>query len=179
MSIEERMDKAIESISREWAKIRTGIATPSLLDDVTVDYFGAPTPISHVSSISIPEPRMLMIAPWEKKMLEDVERAIHKSNLGLTPVNDGIAIRISIPPLTTERRQEFAKKVRKHAEDGRIAIRNIRRDENDTTKKEFKAEGMSEDLLKDALEDIQKTTDAFIKRVDELAVAKEAEILKV
>ncbi|MGL1901788.1 MAG: ribosome recycling factor [Fibrobacterales bacterium] len=179
MSIEERMDKAIEAVSREWAKIRTGIATPSLLDEVTVDYFGAPTPISHVSSISVPEPRLLQITPWEKGMLDVVEKAIHMANMGLTPVNDGTVIRISIPPLTTERRQEFAKKVRKLAEDARIAVRNIRRDENDKTKKEYKAEGMSEDDLKGALDEIQSITDGFIKRIDVLCSAKEEDILKV
>jgi ribosome recycling factor len=179
MSIEERMEKAIEATRREWAKIRTGVATPALLDGVSIEYFGAQTPISHVASIKAPEPRTLAIAPWEKDMLGEIEKAILASNLGLNPSNDGSIIRLVLPVLTQERRVELSKKVRKVSEEGKIAVRNIRRDENDKFKKEAKELGISEDEIKGELEEIQKITDGFVKNIDDLSAAKEADIMTV
>jgi ribosome recycling factor len=179
MAIEERMEKAIESCRREWSKIRTGMATPSLLDNVMVDYYGTPTPITHVANVAVPEARVIAISPWEKEMFGPIEKAIFESNLGLTPQSDGSFIRLNLPILTGERRIELAKQARKVGEEAKIAIRNIRRDENDTLKKDGKEVGMSEDVIKDELEEIQTTTNSFIKRVDELYSEKEADILKV
>jgi ribosome recycling factor len=179
MSIEERMEKAIEATRREWAKIRTGVATPALLDGVSIEYFGAQTPISHVASIKAPEPRTLAIAPWEKDMLGEIEKAILASNLGLNPSNDGSIIRLVLPVLTQERRVELSKKVRKVSEEGKIAVRNIRRDENDKFKKEAKELGISEDEIKGELEEIQKITYGFVKNIDDLSAAKEADIMTV
>ena len=179
MSVAERMEKAIEATKRDWAKIRTGIATPAVLDEVMIDYYGAPTPIQHVANITVPEPRVLMIVPWEKPMLEAIEKAILMANLGFNPQNDGENIRITMPALTSERRAELAKQVRKISEDGKVAIRNIRRDENEKLKKEAKEVNMSEDDLKDELADIQKDTDSFIAKLDKLCEEKEADVLKV
>ena len=131
----EKMDKAIEATEREFAKVRAGKATPAILNDVRVDYYGTPTPISQVAKVSVPEPRMLLVTPWEKTMVDPIDKAILAANIGLTPMKDGNCIRVSLPILTTERRQELAKIVRKHAEEGRVAIRNIRRDANDAIKK--------------------------------------------
>ena len=179
MSIQERMEKTVESTIKEWSKVRTGVANGSILDDVMVDYYGTPTPVTHLAAISTPEPRVLAIAPWEKPMLAEIEKAIYGSNLGLTPSNDGSLIRLTFPILTSERRQELAKQCRQIGEDAKIAIRNIRRDENDKTKKDGKEEGLSEDIIKDELEQIQKITDVFAKKIDELASEKEASIMKV
>ena len=179
MEIKERMQKAIESCQNQWSKVRAGNATPSILDGVMVDYYGSPTPISHVANVSIPEARVIAISPWEKEMFGPIEKAIFESNLGLTPMNDGSFIRLNLPILTQERRQELAKQARSIAEDGKVALRNIRRDENEKLKKMAKEEGMSEDLVKDELEEIQKMTDQFVAEIDTLLAAKEADILKV
>lgn len=179
MEIKDRMEKAVESCRREWAKVRTGNATPAILEGVMVDYYGAPTPISHVANVSIPEARVIAISPWEKEMFGPIEKAIFESNLGLTPMNDGSFIRLNLPILTQERRKELAKQARSIGEDGKVAIRNIRRDENDKLKKEGKEAGLSEDLIKDELDEIQSITDSFVKRIDELTAEKEADILKV
>lgn len=179
MDIKERMEKAVESCRREWTKVRTGNATPSILEGVMVDYYGTPTPVTHVANVSVPEARVIAISPWEKEMFQPIERAIYESNLGLTPMNDGSFIRLNLPILTQERRLELAKKARGIAEDGKVAIRNIRRDENDKLKKEGKEAGLSEDLIKDELEEIQQITDSFIKTIETLVDEKEADILKV
>jgi ribosome recycling factor len=179
MDINERMDKAIEATQREWAKIRTGIATPSILDSVRIDYYGTPTQISHLANISVPEARILQVVPWERNLLGAIEKAILSSNLGLNPSNDGGSIRISLPILTDERRQELAKQVRKITEEGRIAIRNIRRDENDRIKREAKDNDTSEDEVKKDLDQIQKLTDQVIAKLDELSKEKESDILSV
>ena len=131
----EKMDKAIEATEREFSKIRAGQASPAILNDVRIDYYGTPTPISQVAKVSVPEPRMLLVSPWEKTMVDPIEKAILAANIGLTPMKDGNCIRVTLPILTAERRQELAKIVRKHAEEGRVAIRNIRRDANDAIKK--------------------------------------------
>lgn len=171
-----KMEKAIESTQREFARIRAGQATPAILNDVRVDYYGTPTPIGNVAKISVPEPRMLMVAPWEKNLTEAIEKAILAANLGVTPMRDGNSIRVSMPILTAERRQELAKIVRKHAEEGRVAIRNIRRDAMDGIKK---SKDIPEDQSKKLQDEIQKTTDKYIAKIDEMAAAKEADLLKV
>jgi len=172
----QKMEKAIEATEREFSKIRAGLATPAILNDVRVDYYGTPTPISQVAKVSVPEPRMLLVAPWEKNMVDIIEKAIYAANIGLTPMKDGNSIRVSLPILTTERRQELAKIARKHAEDGRVAIRNIRRDANDSIKKDKE---MPEDEAKKQQDEIQKATDKYIGMIDSLLAAKEADILKV
>ncbi|MBO7501338.1 MAG: ribosome recycling factor [Fibrobacterales bacterium] len=178
-SVEERMEKAVENCQREWAKIRTGLATPNILDGINVDYYGTPTPILHLASVKATEPRVLSIIPWEKPMLGPIEKAIFASNLGLTPTNDGSCIRLTFPMLTGERREELTKVVRKVAEEGRVAVRNVRRDENESLKKQSKEEDWPEDMLKGETDKVQKITDRFIAKIDELCAAKEADILKV
>lgn len=172
----EKMDKAIEATEREFAKVRAGKATPAILNDVRVDYYGTPTPISQVAKVSVPEPRMLLVTPWEKTMVDPIDKAILAANIGLTPMKDGNCIRVSLPILTTERRQELAKIVRKHAEEGRVAIRNIRRDANDAIKKN---KDLPEDEVKKLQDEIQKATDKAIAQIDALLAEKEADILKV
>ena len=172
----EKMAKAIEATEREFTKIRAGQASPAILNDIRIDYYGTPTPISQVAKVSVPEPRMLLVAPWEKQLVDLIEKAIYAANIGLTPMKDGNSIRVSLPILTTERRQELAKIARKHAEDGRVAIRNIRRDANDAIKKDKE---MPEDEAKKQQDEIQKATDKAIAKIDALLAAKEADILKV
>ena len=172
----EKMDKAIEATEREFAKVRAGKATPAILNDVRVDYYGTPTPISQVAKVSVPEPRMLLVTPWEKTMVDPIDKAILAANIGLTPMKDGNCIRVSLPILTTERRQELAKIVRKHAEEGRVAIRNICRDANDAIKKN---KDLPEDEVKKQQDEIQKATDKAIAQIDALLAEKEADILKV
>ena len=178
-SVEERMEKAVENCQREWAKIRTGLATPNILDGINVDYYGTPTPILHLASVKATEPRVLSIIPWEKPMLGPIEKAIFASNLGLTPTNDGSCIRLTFPMLTGERREELTKIVRKVAEEGRVAVRNVRRDENDSLKRQAKDEDWPEDMLKGETDKVQKLTDRYIAKIDELCAAKEADVLKV
>ena len=156
---EEKMDKTIEALKRELSSIRTGRASTSLLDRITVDYYGTPTPVKQVANVSVPEPRMITIAPWEPKMLGEIEKAILKSDLGLNPNNDGKIIRLEIPQLTEERRKELSKKVSKIAEDSKVVIRNIRRDANETIKKMEKKKEVTEDDSKEGQENIQKLTD--------------------
>jgi ribosome recycling factor len=172
----EKMDKAIEATEREFAKVRAGKATPAILNDVRVDYYGTPTPISQVAKVSVPEPRMLLVTPWEKTMVDPIDKAILAANIGLTPMKDGNCIRVSLPILTTERRQELAKIVRKHAEEGRVAIRNIRRDANDAIKKN---KDLPEDEVKKQQDEIQKATDKYIAKIDAILAEKEADLLKV
>ena len=172
----DKMDKAIEATEREFAKVRAGKATPAILNDVRVDYYGTPTPISQVAKVSVPEPRMLLVTPWEKTMVDPIDKAILAANIGLTPMKDGNCIRVSLPILTTERRQELAKIVRKHAEEGRVAIRNIRRDANDAIKKN---KDLPEDEVKKQQDEIQKATDKYIAKIDAILAEKEADLLKV
>ena len=170
------MNKAIEATEREFSKIRAGQASPAILNDVRIDYYGTPTPISQVAKVSVPEPRMLLVSPWEKTMVDPIEKAILAANIGLTPMKDGNCIRVSLPILTTERRQELAKIARKHAEEGRVSIRNIRRDANDALKKNKE---LPEDEVKKQQDEIQKATDKAIAQIDSLLAEKEADILKV
>lgn len=175
---EERMDKAIQSLKRDLLTLRAGRATPSLLDRVHVDYYGASTPLNQLANINTPDSRTLLIQPWDKSSLADIERAIQKSDLGLTPANDGTTIRLSIPPLTEERRVELVKTTKKYGEEAKVAIRNIRRDANDDIKKLEKTD-ISEDESRRHQDDIQKTTDKFIAEVDKVLAAKEKEIMEV
>jgi len=172
----DKMEKAIEATEREFSKIRAGQASPAILNDVRVDYYGTPTPISQVAKISVPEPRMLLVTPWEKPMVDPIEKAILAANIGVTPMKDGNCIRVTLPILTSERRQELAKVARKHAEEGRVAIRNIRRDANDAIKKNKE---MPEDEVKKQQDEIQKATDKYIAKIDALLAEKEADLLKV
>lgn len=176
---ETRMDKTIEALKQEFASIRTGRASTSLLDKITVDYYGAPTPVNQVANISAPEPRMILITPWDKSMIGAIEKAILQSDLGLNPSNDGAVIRLAIPQLTEERRKELVKVVHKRAEEAKVAIRNIRRDANEVLKKEEKAKTITEDDSKDGQEKIQKLTDKKIKAVDDLKDKKEKDVLEV
>lgn len=178
-SHEEKMKKALDVLRKEYATLRAGRATPSLLDKVTVDYYGTPTPVNQLANISIPEPRLIVLQPWDKSMLNAIEKAILKSDLGLTPNNDGTVIRLTIPQLTQQRRAELVKVVHKKAEDGRIAIRNLRRDANDCIKKLEKEKQISEDEAKKAQDEMQKLTDKYIKEIDRIMAAKEKEIMEV
>lgn len=176
---EEKMDKTIEALKRELSSIRTGRASTSLLDRITVDYYGTPTPVKQVANVAAPEPRMITIAPWEPKTLGEIEKAILKSDLGLNPNNDGKIIRLEIPQLTEERRKELSKKVSKIAEDSKVVIRNIRRDANETIKKMEKKKEVTEDDSKEGQENIQKLTDKKIKVIDEIKAKKEKEVMAV
>lgn len=176
---EDKMKKAIEVLRKEYGSLRAGRATPSLLEKVMVDYYGSPTPVNQVANVSVPEPRMIVIQPWEKTMLNAIDKAIQKSDLGLMPTNDGIIIRLNIPQLTQERRSEIVKVIHKKAEECRVAIRNLRRDANDTIKKLEKDKTVSEDETKKAQDDIQKLTDRYIKEVDQIMAVKEKDIMEV
>ena len=176
---QERMDKALVALDREFAKIRTGRASTSLVEDIKVDYYGTPTPISQVASVVVPDSRSLTIQPWDRGAFPLIEKAIMKSDLGLTPINDGKLIRINIPPLTEERRKDLGKVARKYTEDAKVAIRNIRRDANDSLKKLEKEKTASEDDVKKATEAVQKLTDAQIAKADQKYQAKEKEIMEI
>jgi len=175
----ERMDKAISQLKRELATLRAGRATPSLLDKVQVEYYGTMTPVNQLGNINTPEPRLLVIQPWDKSSLDAIEKAIMKSELGLNPSNDGSIIRIAIPALTEERRAELVKMVKKYGEECKVAIRNIRRDANDAIKKIEKEGTISEDESRRHQESIQKTTDEHIVTVDQIVADKEKEIMEV
>ncbi|MBQ1915017.1 MAG: ribosome recycling factor [Selenomonadaceae bacterium] len=176
---EDRMQKSLDSLKKEFASLRAGRATPALLDKVMVDYYGTPTPVNQVAKVSVPEPRMIVIQPWEKTILHDIEKAIMKSDLGLNPNSDGTAIRLAIPQLTQERRQELVKTVNKKAEEAKVALRNIRRDGNDAVKKLEKSKEVPEDEAKKGQESMQKLVDKYIKLVDAARTAKEKEVMEV
>lgn len=165
---EGRMDKTIEALKHEFASIRTGRASTALLDKVMVDYYGTPSPINQVANVTAPEPRLILVKPWEKSMIGPIEKAVLQSDLGLNPSNDGETIRLAIPQLTEERRKELVKVVSKKAEEAKVAVRNIRRDANDALKKEEKAKTITEDDAKQGQEKIQKLTDKKIKAIDDL-----------
>ena len=177
--MEKRMQKSIVALKSELATIRTGRANAALLDHVVVPYYGSDVPVSQIGSISVPEPRMLMIAPWEKTILGDLEKAILKSDLGLNPSSDGEVIRIMLPELTEDRRRDLVKQVKSVGEKAKVSIRNIRRDANDDVKKQVKDEGLSEDESKRLQANIQKVTDTFIAEIDQVVEHKESEILTV
>ncbi len=175
----EKMDSAINALKREFATIRTGRASLSLLDGIKVDYYGTMTPLNQVATLAVPESRLITLQPWDPKVIENIEKAIQSSGIGLTPANDGKIIRLPVPPLTEERRKELVKLAKKMAEDSRVAIRNIRRDINEEVKKIEKEKKISEDESRKSLEDIQKTTDQYIKKIDEILKKKEEEIMEV
>ena len=177
--LKDRMGKSMESLKREYSRLRTGRASISLLDGIRVSYYDTPTPLNQMASLAVPEPRLIVIQPWDKTAIEDIEKAILKSELGLTPMNDGKVIRISIPPLTEERRKELVKVARKMSEENKVSIRNIRRDANEMLKDLKKEKEIPEDDLFRSQEEVQKATDQFISQVDELCAAKEKEILEI
>ena len=174
-----RMERSIEAFRKELGKVRTGRASFSLLDGVKVDYYGTPTPIQQVGTLSVPESRLITVTPWDTKMIGPIEKAIQGSGLGLNPSNDGKMVRIPIPPLTEERRRELAKVVRKMGEDARVAVRNVRREAIEKLKDREKKKEISEDVVKRGQERIQKETDAHVKKIDEILKSKEQEILEV
>jgi ribosome recycling factor len=174
-----KMHKAVEHVRNELIRIRTGKATTNLLDGVKVEYYGTQTPIAQVANLSTPDIHTITVQPWDKTIIPQIEKAIINANLGLNPINDGNLIRVPIPPLNEERRRELVKLVKKYAEDGKIAVRNIRRDENDKLKKAEKNEHFSEDDRKHAEAEIQKLTDKHIKEIDLLVQQKEKEIMEV
>jgi ribosome recycling factor len=175
----ERMEGAIEALKKDFGSVRTGRASLALLDGITVDYYGTPTPLQQLASLSVPESRQIAIQPWEQRIIPEIEKAIMKSDLGLTPTNDGKLIRINIPALTEERRKQLVKVVRKRAEEAKIAVRNIRRDSNEELKKLEKDEHFSEDNAKKVHAEIQKLTDSYVAKVDEVLKHKENEIMEV
>src|SRR5438105_519105 len=174
-----RMDGAVEDLRRKLGTVRTGRATVSVLDPVVVDYYGTPTPLNQMASIHVPEPQTVTVQPWDQTQLGAIEKAIRAADLGLNPSNDGKLVRVPIPPLTEERRKQLAKQVHEFAEEHRTAVRNVRRDANDRLKKLLKDKTISEDAERDALDEIQKLTNNFISKIDELAKNKEQELMSV
>ena len=175
----EKMEKTIRVLENEFASIRAGRANPAVLDKITVDYYGTPTPIQAVAAISVAEARILVIQPWDKSTLKAIEKAIQASDIGINPANDGSVIRVVFPPLTEERRKEICKQIRKQGEESKVAIRSIRRDANEKLKALKKSSEISEDEQKDLEDETQKLTDKFCKRIDEISAKKEKEIMEV
>ena len=178
-SAEDRLNKTLDGLKKDYGTLRAGRAAPSLLDKVMVDYYGTATPVNQIANVTIPEPRMIMIKPYDRNSLKDIERAIQKSDLGLTPNSDGTTIRLAIPQPTQERRKELVKVVGKKAEEAKVAMRNIRRDANESIKKLEKGKEITEDDRKDAQDEMQKLLDKFIKLVDSTKAAKEKEVMEV
>ena len=176
--VKERMEKAVEHLEHELARLRAGRATPALLDGITVDYYGVNSPLTQVSNINTPDAKSILIQPWEKTMLGTIEKAILAANIGLTPVNNGEVIRINVPPLTEERRHQLVKQVRNEGETAKISIRNSRKWANDELKRLLK-EGLPEDVEKDAVEDVQKMTNEYSSKVDKVMALKEKDIMTV
>ena len=176
---EEKMQKTMGNLADEFGSIRAGRANPHVLDRIRVDYYGTPTPIQQVANVSVPEPRLIQIVPWEPNMVKEIERAIQTSDIGINPTNDGKMIRLAFPELTEERRKELAKDVKKKGENAKVAIRNIRRDAVDAVKKLGKTEDMSEDQVKDLEDEIQKLTDKFVADVDKAVEEKSKEVMTV
>lgn len=174
----ELMDKSVTHCHQELTKIRAGKAMPNMLDGLMVDYYGSPTPINQVASVTTPDARTLSVKPWEKNMIGEIERAIINSDLGLNPQNDGEQVRINIPPLTEERRKDLVKQVKAEGENGKVSIRNVRKDTNDSLKKLLK-DGVSEDAVKDAEAEVQKLTDSHVVKIDQLISDKEEDIMTI
>ena len=175
----QRMQKAIETLKKDFSRLRTGRASTTLVEDVLVDYYNTPTPLNQLASISVPDSRTITIQPWDRNSFSDVEKAIMKSDLGLNPINDGKIIRISIPPLTEERRKDLAKVAKKNTEDAKIAVRNVRRDGNETLKKMKNDKNITEDDQRKGQEKIQELTDSFTAKADQLLEEKEKEIMEI
>lgn len=178
-SSEDKLKKSLDALKKDYGTLRAGRATPSLLDKVMVDYYGTPTPVNQMANVTIPEPRIIMIKPYDKGSLKEIEKAIQKSDLGLNPNSDGVAIRLTIPQPTQERRKELVKVVGKKAEEAKVAMRNIRRDANEAIKKLEKDKKITEDDRKDAQDKIQKLLDKYIKLVDSTKATKEKEVMEV
>ncbi len=176
---EKNMQKTVEVVDKEFASLRAGRATPALLDKIMVEYYGALTPINQMANINVPEARLLVIQPWDKNTLPDIEKAILKSDLGITPASDGNVIRLAVPQLTKEKRTELVKVIKKKTEEGRVAVRNLRRDANDGLKSQQKNGDISEDELRRLQDEVQKLTDKYIKEIDALFAAKEKEIMTI
>ena len=176
---ERRMQKAVEALRQDLTAVRTGRASASLLDRIQIDYYGAPTPINQVATISVPDARMLLIQPWDRKLLTDIEKAIQRSDLGINPNNDGQVIRLNIPPLNEERRREMVKTAHKKLDEHKVAVRNVRRDAHDKLREREKKKELSEDELKRSTEKLQKLTDRFIDEMEKIGKTKELEILEV
>jgi ribosome recycling factor len=176
---ERRMQKAVEALKQDLAALRTGRASSALLERIQVDYYGTPTPINQVATVSVPEARLLVIQPWDRKMLTDIEKAIQKSDLGINPNNDGQVIRLNVPPMSEERRREMVKTLHKKMDEHKVAVRNIRRDVQDKLRDREKKKEVSEDELKRSTEKLQKLTDRFIDEMDKVGKSKEQEILEV
>ena len=178
-NLSERMGKVIDNLETNYSEVRAGRANPAILNKVSVEYYGAPTPINQVASISVPEARLIVIQPWDRSVLSQIEKAIEKADIGIHPVSDGQVIRLSFPELTEERRRELAKDIKKMAEEAKVAIRNIRRDEMDEAKDLLKNKDISEDEEKSLEDKIQKETDKYVAKIDEIAEKKEKEIMSV
>lgn len=176
---EEKMEKALEQLNREFKTVRTGRANPNILDRVSVDYYGAPTPLRQMAQVTVQDGTTLVIAPFDKSILREVEKALTKAELGVMPNNDGIVIRMTFPPLTEEKRREITKDVKKFGEDAKVAIRNVRRDMTDGLKKLEKSENLPEDVVKSQQDEIQKLTDKYTKTIDTMVADKEKEVLTV
>jgi len=176
---EKKMQKAIEYLVKDYATMRAGRANPAMVEKVMVNYYGSPTPLNQVANITVPEARLLVIQPWDKTLIPEIEKAIMKSDLGVNPTNDGNVIRIAIPALTEERRKDLVKVVKKRAEEAKVAVRNIRRDGNDELKSKEKDKSISEDESKKGMDTMQKNTDKYIKEIDKILQAKEKDIMEV
>lgn len=176
---EEKMKKSVEAVERDFGAVRAGRANASVLNRIQVDYYGTPTPIQQIAAVASPDPRTLLITPWDASALKGIEKAIQESDLGINPQNDGKSIRLAFPQLTEERRKELVKQIHKYAENGKVAIRNIRRDAMESFKKKEKASEITEDDLKQAEKDLQKLTDDSSKKIDELLARKEKELMEI
>ena len=174
----DRMQKAVESLRKDLQAVRTGRASPALVDHIRVDYYGAPTPINQLATVTVPEARLIVIQPWDRKAVGAIEKAIQKSDLGITPANDGGVIRLTLPQLTEQRRKELTRMVQKRVEEGRVAVRNVRRDAHDELRRLEKSHEASEDEVRRAMDQLQRTTDQFIAEVDKVGKEKEAELLE-
>ncbi len=173
------MEKTVEALKKDFGRVRTGRASASLLENIMVDYYGTPTPINQVGTLAVPEPRMITIQPWEKKIIGEIEKAILKSDLGLNPDSDGQINRVVIPPLTEERRREMTKMTKKMGEESKVALRNLRRDANEKLKKMEKDKELTKDDLKRGEKEIQDLTDSYVKKIDEIVAAKDKEIMEI
>jgi ribosome recycling factor len=177
--VDQKMDRAIDAFKRELSALRTGRATPSLIENIKVDYYGVPTPLNQIASISAPDARAIMVQPWDKAAMKEIEKSLLKSDMGFNPSNDGTNITVPVPPLNTERRQDLVKVLKRKIEDGKVSIRNVRRDGQDRLRKMEKDKDISQDQNRRAQDQLQKATDGHTKTVDQVGAAKEAEILQV
>jgi len=177
--LKSRIDKTVEDLKHDLGKIRTGRANTAILDGIQVNYYGTPTPLAGMASLTVPEPRLIVIKPWDKSSLKDIEKAIKEANIGINPMNDGEIIRLPMPPMTEERRKEIAKQVRAKGEEHKVAIRNVRREANEKLKAEQKDKKITEDVMKKTSERVQKETDAGVAKVDEVVGKKEKEVMEV